>query len=400
MDDSRGIRWVRVLAAVLVIAVAAEIGARVFVRAWAGEPFSSLSFYVWSPYGLVRNNPRLTSPKFKINANGFRNVDTYSRAKPADTYRVLMVGGSVLYSGLGGRAFLEGEGRVGSDATMASYLEKRLREDPLLAGKRVEVINAAVNFNRIVEVATSYISEYVFWEPDLVIVCGSSNNFPPLIPRALPNHGASQIRFEHVWRAEFDRIVNDQSFMSWAERSIRALEEHSAAAAVGRRAMSKALDRFVALTSSRRVSAPPSPPPVPAVDSAETETLFREYAGLADAMIASAKVHDQQIAFFWEYYLVHLPGLKPLTPDEQFLRAAEAPAGEADRAFNFRLRDRFAAHLDSAQVPLVDPLAELRASRETIFIDYLHYTRAGNRFMADVMYTQLRPMIAARLNSG
>lgn len=67
------------MAATLVVYFVIEITAQIVVLAFAGKPFRSLSFYRWSAYGLVRNNPDLTSPAFVINRNGFRATRTTTR---------------------------------------------------------------------------------------------------------------------------------------------------------------------------------------------------------------------------------------------------------------------------------------------------------------------------------
>ncbi|MDQ6830544.1 MAG: hypothetical protein M3081_16925, partial [Gemmatimonadota bacterium] len=202
-EESTAIHWARVAAVLVLALLSCEVVARVYVRVWSGQSFQSMSFYDWSPYGLVRNNPRLTSPAFHINANGFRSYRTYDREKPPRTLRVLMLGGSVLYSGLG-RTFLQHEGRVTSDATMAQYLERRLQTDSALAGINIEVINGAVNFNRIVEASSGYLAEYIFWRPDVVIVCGSANNFRAYWPLADETDQHNVLQSVHPWRAEFD----------------------------------------------------------------------------------------------------------------------------------------------------------------------------------------------------
>src|SRR5689334_5267680 len=125
------LRWGRVIAAVLIGFFIAEFGAQVVIYAYAGKPFRSLSLYLWSPYGLVRNNPNLTSPAFVINHQGFRATREYTRQKPPNTFRVILLGGSVLYSGIVPNvARLTQYGRVSSDQTIASYLEAQLRQDP------------------------------------------------------------------------------------------------------------------------------------------------------------------------------------------------------------------------------------------------------------------------------
>src|SRR3954464_13760551 len=149
MADSEKLRWWRVIALLVVLLFLTECFARAYVWFWAGKPYRSMATYEWSPYGLVRNNPDLTSPHFQIDRNGFRNTEVFERQKPPRTYRVLLLGGSVLYAGLA-NIYLREEGRVDSSSTIAQYLQQSLAQDPELRDIRIEVINAAVNFNRIV----------------------------------------------------------------------------------------------------------------------------------------------------------------------------------------------------------------------------------------------------------
>lgn len=60
------------------------------------------------------------------------------------------------------------------------------------------------------------------------------------------------------------------------------------------------------------------------------------------------------------------------------------------------MRDLLRASLAKQDVPLVDPLEELKHHQGTVFIDYLHYTRSGNEFMAGVIHDQLRDVFRAR----
>ena len=92
--------------------------------------------------------------------------------------------------------------------TIAQYLQQRLSDDPALAGLKVEVINAAVNFNRIVEVSAAYIAEWVFWNPDLVLVFGSANNVGGrLPPKDLIQERVFNIQSSHPWLVEHERTV-------------------------------------------------------------------------------------------------------------------------------------------------------------------------------------------------
>ncbi|MDQ6828455.1 MAG: hypothetical protein M3081_06265, partial [Gemmatimonadota bacterium] len=219
---------------------------------------------------------------------------------------------------------------------------------------------------------------------------------------------------------EFDRLANGHGAQSWTENSLRTLEEHLASVAIARRALSMAIDR-VALFPTRydvaeraRRALPArvartslgagAPAPLPRLaDSAAVEHTLHDYLGYADAVVAAAREHDQDVAFFWEYFIGHMGGIKPFSADERYLYGAERATRPEDVQYNFAMRDRIRAHLDSVRVPLIDPMPELRRYDGTVWIDYLHYTKNGNRFMAEVMYDRLKPLIyarAARVRAG
>ena len=96
MEPEPKVRWGRILAIFGLLLLLVEVGAQVFIYAWSGKRYQSLSPYIWSPYGLVRNNPRFTSVAFQINENGFRNLAPFTRKKPPNTLRVMVLGGSVM----------------------------------------------------------------------------------------------------------------------------------------------------------------------------------------------------------------------------------------------------------------------------------------------------------------
>jgi hypothetical protein len=396
------IRWGRVLAALLAIFIAAEIVAQLLVWQFAGRPFRSLSFYRWSAYGLVRNNPDLTSPSFIINRNGFRAVRDYQRRKPQGVFRVMLFGGSVLYSGIvPAAARLAQYGRVHSEQTIAPYLEEQLRRDPAFAGVEIEVINAGVNFNRIVEISGAYLAEYLHWQPDAVVVFGALNNFSGLRHHGDVAAGLTTLQGDHVWHAEFQRLVNDNGLASTIERLWRSGAEHSAALALASKIAVIAADQIAAVawkfTPRVSLGTQASAPAPTAIESGEDrEAFFRIYASYADAMIAAARRAGQAIAFAWEPHLADLEGIKPLSAEERSLFPAVRGSAE-ERAQYEQSRQRFQRLFADSGVPVVDPTGALRHTDETIFLDYGHYTPAGNRFVAGVTYEQLRPMLIEQL---
>lgn len=388
------IRWSRIICVMLALLAAAEGAARLYVWFWAGKEYRSTALYRWSPYGLVRNNPDVTSPTFQIDRSGFRNIEEFDRLKPPGTYRVILLGGSVLYAGLAS-VFLQEEGRVGSDATIAQYLQRILADDPALKGMRVEVINAAVNYNRIVETSAAYLAEYAHWDPDLVIVFGSANNFMGMPTVEEIRQKTHNVQGDHPWKKEFERQVNQRNLAALAENALLTASDHLASVAMLRKLLGKLLDSAIAVVGRHSMQSPPRGDSRPATLEDE-ERYFNDYAAYADAMVATARRHGQDIAFFWEYWLGDMDGIKPLSEREQWLYAHARRAPE-QTAYAMRMRDRWIRNFAERNIPHIDPIDVLRASDQTLFIDYLHYTRRGNDEMARATYDALKPMIHARL---
>lgn len=396
------IRWGRVVATLAVLALVAELASQALIYVYAGKPFQSLSTYRWSAYGLVRNNPELTSPGFEIEKNGFRSVRAFTKEKAPGTLRVILLGGSVLYSGLAG-VRLEEYGRVSSAETIAPYLEAMLAADPRFAGRKVEVINAAVNFNRIVEIASAYLEEYLSWQPDLVVVFGSVNNFYWYRRTGDLAAGRTALQLKHPFRLEFERQVNEHSLAAFIERAWRTGAEHSAALALASKASVALADRLVQL--AQRLAGPVMARPSSTVSAAaeagpetaeESRAYFQIYASYADAMIAAARRAGQDIAFVWEPALGNLDGLKPLSRGERELLKSIDSSRERSAQYE-TMRRAFHTLLDTAGVPVIDPTEALRTTPETVFIDYVHYTPNGNRFVAALIHKELAERLAARL---
>ena len=392
------LRWSRVVCLLLVLFAMAEGAARLYVWFWTGKEYRSTALYLWSPYGLVRNNPDVTSPTFQIDRAGFRNLEEFDRKKPPNTYRVILLGGSVLYAGLS-NLYLREEGRVGSDATIAQYLQRIIAADPAMNGVRVEVINAAVNYNRIVETSAAYLAEYAYWDPDLVLVFGSANNFMGMPTSEEIRSNKHNIQGDHPWKKEFERQVNQRNFASLAENAVLMAGDNMASVAMMHKLLGKLVDSALALANRHSMLTPSRAQASSPATIQDEERYFAAYAAYADAMVAAARRHGQDIAFFWEYWLGDMGGVKPLSERERWLYE-QVRRGPEQTAYTTRMRDRWVRNFEEEGVPYVDPIDVLRASDQTLFIDYLHYTRRGNDVMARATYDSLRPLIEARIRTS
>ena len=389
------LRWPRVICLLLALLGIAEGAARLYFWLWTGKEYHSTALYRWSPYGLVRNNPDVTSPTFQIDRTGFRNLEEFDRKKPPNTYRVILLGGSVLYAGLS-NLFLPEEGRVGSDATIAQYLRRIISADPAMKGVHVEVINAAVNYNRIVETSVAYLAEYAYWDPDLVLVFGSANNFMGMPTAEEIRNNAHNVQGDHPWKKEFERQVNRRNLSSLAENALLIAGDHLASVAMMQKLLGKLLDSALAAVSLHSMTTPPRGQVSHPATLQDEERYFAAYASYADAMVAAARRHGQDIAFFWEYWLGDMGDIKPLSDREGWLYAQVRRAPE-QTAYAMRMRDRWVGDFARQNVPFIDPIDVLRTNGQTLYIDYLHYTRRGNETMAQATYDTIKPLIGARI---
>lgn len=390
------VRWGRILGVLLVLGVVLELVSQVFVYFWVGRPFDSFAKYRFSPYGLVRNNPRLTLPGFEHSANGFRNRAVFQREKPPGTLRVLILGGSVAYSGLATEMLQDAE-RPDAEGLINRYLEDELRGDPALHGLRIEVINASVPFNRAFEMASAYLAEYAAWDADVVIVMGSGNNFvgppPPAVSMTDRTYG---MEAEHPWSWDFERLANQRSLLVLAEQGILVAEDGLASVALLRKFSSKLADMLVRLRNGFEPRDPSVQAPRLAT-FAEYDHYVDRVIGVMEAMTAIAQHDDQEIVFFWEYFLRHLRGIRSYSPAElRLLARLKRPTDALDASYNFHARDRVAAWCRERGLRLLDPMEIMKHDRTSIFIDYLHYTPDGNRVLGRFMYRELRELFHER----
>ena len=388
--SAQPIRWGRITGLLVLSFLVIELVCQAYVYFWVGERFKSFHKQTWSPYGLVRNNADLTLPGFHHDRNGFRNLKDFTQEKPKNTLRVIMLGGSTLYSGIAS-IHIKGAERVDSDATAAQFLEQELRNDPALADLNVEVINAAVNFNRIVEISEGYLAEYAHWQPDVVIVFGSANNFNVSMPEKGEVYRREYgVQPDHAWKLEFDRAANRKTFLALSEHILLFAEDNLASVALAKKTLTSVIDDAFSL-SQRWSFAKKEKRAKTYADREECDHYIKEYLGYTDALVATAKRHDQEVAFFWEYFLRHLGGIRPFSEKEMAVYSKiHQGQGREEIDFNFYARDRLAEFCQQKGITFLNPLDVLKTNRETIFIDYLHYTKEGNRVMAKFIYEQMK----------
>jgi len=224
-----------------------------------------------------------------------------------------------------------------------------------------------------------------------VIVFGSANNFNVSMPEQGEVYRREYgVQPDHAWKLEFDRAANRRTFFALSEHALLFAEDNLASIALAKKGLTSVIDDAFAL-SQRLSFAKKKRQAKTYADRAECDLYINEYLGYADALAATAKRHDQDVAFFWEYFLRHLGGIRRFSDKEQsvYNKIHQGPNQE-EINFNFYARDRLAEFCQQRGITFLSPLDVLRTQEGTIFIDYLHYTKEGNQVMAKFIYEQMK----------
>ena len=120
------------------------------------------------PYLLYVHTPNLTADGYRqTNSLGYRNQE-FTVEKPVDTIRILVLGGSTTFMW----PFVKNPAD-----TWVARLETKLQA---ISNKRVQVINAGINYGTSVEALAGYVFRHRFLQPDIVIYHGGGNDVLPL----------------------------------------------------------------------------------------------------------------------------------------------------------------------------------------------------------------------------
>lgn len=139
--------------------------------------------HLYHPYRSHQLNPdyarKFDSGGVTIHSSdGFRSDTPFSKQKPDNTFRIVMMGGSTLY-GIGATVPYDRQPSLQNDETISYFLQKELqsRLGDVADGLNIEVINAAVSayttFHHLV-----YFNEVLYeYDADLVVFLDGHNDF-------------------------------------------------------------------------------------------------------------------------------------------------------------------------------------------------------------------------------
>jgi hypothetical protein len=148
-----------------------------------GQSTTAGKRHLYHPYRSHQLNPdyvrKFDSGGVAIHSpDGFRSDTAFSKTKPENTIRIVMMGGSTLY-GIGATSPYDPEPSLQNDETISYYLQSQLRSmlGDASDGLDIEVINAGVSayktFHHLV-----YFNEVLYeYDADLLVFLDGHNDF-------------------------------------------------------------------------------------------------------------------------------------------------------------------------------------------------------------------------------
>lgn len=383
------VRWLRPLLLLALVAlllegaawIALELGGR---RAFA-PGFSPHRLSPWRGHRLDPDYaPGLHSP------DGFREPAPVSLAKPADSYRIIAVGGSTLY-GLGAGQPYPTAPALTHAETLDHHLERRLNARLAAAGdgRRVEVINAGVTGYETFQHLVHLNERLADYDPDLLLCLDGYNDwfraregrhpwgdYPYASARlveTLDEGGATRA----LWM--LTRAWREHSFAAeWLFERLDAGErEVQRAEALRRKALGRPL------------------PPERYGEYARASFLrnYRQMATLCEDLGAGLLIALQPAVYFEDEALLSPADRERAAITGRFLEGRLRPAAEQQL-----LRDQLPALFAQAGLAYLDcgELASPATTGEQLYLDYVHLTGAGS----DALAARLEDAVWERLQAA
>lgn len=334
---------------------------------------------VYRPYIEWRRLPGYTSDAISINSLGYRGPE-FSVAKPADTFRVLVYGGSTAW----------GSGALKDDETIPGRLGHMLNERVKGLGKKIEVINCGETGYHSTQELVFLVTEGIFLDPDLVVFYDGVNDtsrgytdLPPGYPNQYNRFAELltkpvQAKYREGFTVDNElEYLKKQRSMVWKTTSLELVK------------------RFRVLLEKSASSQEDDAPAAPKEKTAGTSP---EYYAVRNAMnMQAAKGIGQTFGFEVVAFIQPVPmHFKPLHPDEKSaLEYLAKSYAVYDSIISYHV-DHYVEYGDDLN-ELYDDLGvrhcDLRkvfeGNNEPIYYDNCHMTSHGYDIVADAMASYL-----------
>lgn len=159
------------------VAVTLEVGASIYLKVTRGYDGEHLLQYQFDPYKNIQPTPNFVDTRgIRHNSAGFRRSTEVTPEKPANTFRIFLMGASTAYGTGGMWPHLQREYEVlDNSTTIDAYLERMLAE--ALPGMNVEVINAGIP-SAWTHHELIYLDQKILgYEPDMLLMLDGYNDF-------------------------------------------------------------------------------------------------------------------------------------------------------------------------------------------------------------------------------
>ena len=368
-----------------------EFSAVVYLKATRGYDGKHLYEFEFDPYkNILPARNYVDTRGIKHNAAGFRRSSEVSVAKPANTYRIFLMGASAAY-GTGGlwphiqRDFAV----IPNDKTIDAYLERTLGKQ-LPAGTKVEVINAAIT-STWTHHSLIYLNQSILkYDPDMVLFMDGFND----MLFSNPNHDQFG---SYIYNGQSTEVMGPPTVSSLVAANGWWWYRKSAFVHVSVRA----------LRNLKLVLTAPEPGERQPMDVeksvANLQQVFQNNA-LKMHRRSGLILRDESVhaVFMLQPMLILERDKKPMGDVEQKLMAFNVssylPNYEqfAIRATNF-IKDRERQMASEVGGQFLDLTGIYDGVKEQIFTDYCHLTPLGNELLANHVASRILPTIQADL---
>ena len=381
-------RWKSVLFWIILATIVLgtlELAATWYLKLFEGYDGKHLLQYEFDPYKNVLPTRNYVDTRgIHHNSQGFRRLSDVPVEKPANTYRIFLMGGSTAYGTGSLFTRIQREFAVVPDsATIAAILERELAES--LPNMRVEVINAAIS-STWTHHHLIYLNQTILrYNPDLVLFLDGFNDF------YFYEKGHDQFA-DYSYQEHSHVIMGDPTLYSLAYMDGWWLFRKSAFANVATRAL-RSLKWQLASRERRPID------------------VEESLAGLKEVFPRSALKMQRRVGlilrdegvgavFMLQPMLILERGRKPMPPIEQQLFDYDvgywAPNYEAfmQQAVPY-VRVQEEAMARDVGAHFIDLTGIYAGIPEQVYTDYCHLTPAGNTLLARYVEQRIAPWIRA-----
>jgi hypothetical protein len=384
------------LFAIVLIALTLEWAVRVLLRKRLGTDLRAPQalrdrFTAW------RNNPAFRRSDIDHNAQGFRRTGGVSVRRVAGSHRVFLLGGSTAYGAQGGFEHIDSRwSRMRNDELIDTFLEQRLNA---VLPARAEVINAAVGGYRIHQQLALLQSRLCRYQPDDVILMDGYNDFISLYNWARSGHRPEFDVYENTpGREEFEALANPVGRGSLAAFGKSWLRARSALVSLALQHIPGRVGnpwKSVAPRNQRAMTRAVGPGDLTGEERLAAAAALENvsyYANVARQIHRTLDLYDVRPVFLLQPILIL--SNKPFTEMERKFLEYEWQTGGPLYFYLFREIyreiDRTMSEASRAEgfryVNLAGVFDEVS---DQAFSDFAHLTPAGNRVIADKLFTDV-----------